>query len=255
MSGRRTRARQDMTGGGQPVDDPFADDALSELREIRERLQPLGVLEGLSPEHQFMLADRVCLCDAAYRRFEGHPVGDGGDSAFIRAQKVYRQKTPAQVKRLNRKLRALRQAADALITEVKKIRTSANGYLAYQIDTRSVPVSLEDLDFVPQGDHLARLLCTIDLIQFPPDDASQAPTAGSVPSEDVVKDQSVRALYLFFTHECGRVKNDAEVRVAEIGNQFWSWNVDVTEHYSQRKAKGCPAIRQWLRRTRRSMNT
>ncbi len=240
---------------GHSADDPFGDEDRSKLRDIRGRLQPLGVLEDLSPEQQFTLVDRVWLFDDGYRRYEGDPERGGGDKDFIRTQKVYRQKTPGQVKRLNKKLRTLREAADALITEVKKIRTSANGYLAYQIDTRSVPVSLEDLDFVPQGDHLARLLRTIDLIQFPPDDASQAPTAGSVPSEDVVKDQPVRALYLFFTHECGRLKSDAEVRVGQIGNQFWSWNVDVTEHYSQGKAKGCPAIRQWLRRTRRSMNT
>ena len=32
----------------------------------------------------------------------------------------------------------------------------------------------------------------------------------------------------FFTNECGLLNNEAEVRVAEIGNQLWKWNLDVT---------------------------
>ena len=59
------------TVAAQPVDDPFDDEALSELRDVRDRLQRLDVLEGLSPEHQFTLVDRVWLCDDSDRRYEG----------------------------------------------------------------------------------------------------------------------------------------------------------------------------------------
>ena len=97
------------TAEGRPAHDPFEDEALSELREIRDRLQPLDVMEGLSLEQQFTLTDRVWLFDEGYRRFEGHPERGGGDEDFIRIQKVYRQRTPVQVKRLNKKLLALRR--------------------------------------------------------------------------------------------------------------------------------------------------
>ncbi len=43
----------------EPVDDPFEDEALSDLREVRDRLQRLNVMEGLSPEQQFTLVDLV----------------------------------------------------------------------------------------------------------------------------------------------------------------------------------------------------
>ena len=175
-----------MKGGEPPVDDPFEDDALLELREIRDRLQPLGVLEGLSPEQQLVLADRVWVFDDGYRRFTGDPDNGGVDQEFIRTQKVYRQKTPGQIKRLNKKLRALREAAEAVIAEVKKVRTSDNRYLAYQIDNRSVPVRLEELDFMPQAEHLAQLSRAVDLIEFPPEDASHAPDVGSLPTTSAI---------------------------------------------------------------------
>ena len=64
------------TVAAQPVDDPFDDEALSELRDVRDRLLPLDVLEGLSPEHQFTLVDRVWLCDDSDRRYEAPPRWD-----------------------------------------------------------------------------------------------------------------------------------------------------------------------------------
>jgi hypothetical protein len=49
----------------------------------------------------------------------------------------------------------------------------------------------------------------------------------------------------------GLKNNEAEVRVAKIGNHLWDWNVQVTERYSGRENwKGCPAVRKAVRRRR-----
>ena len=238
-----------MTDLEQPLDDPLEDEALSELKEYRNRLAPLGVLEGMSPAQQLMLADRVWLFDEGYRRYEGDPEHGDGDRDFIRIQKVYRQKTPTQVRRLNRKLQSASEAVKALMAEIKAVRASENRYLAYQIDTRRVRVKGEELDFVSQVEQLAQLAHAVDAIRFPPEDASQAPTSRSLSTSDVLKDQAVRALYHLFTNKCGLKKNEAEVRVAKIGNEFWGWNLDYTDHYDGADGwKGCDAIRKRLAR-------
>ena len=237
-----------MTDQTEPVDDPFGDEALSELQLVRNRLAPLGVLAGLSLHQQLALANRVWLFDDGYQRYEGLP-GQEGDAAFIRAQRVYQQKTPVQVRRLNRRLQKANVAVKALIDEIRAVRESANSYLAYQVDARRVPVRGEELAFVSQVEQLAQLAHAVDAIEFPPEDASRAPTAMSLRTPDVLKDQAVRALYDLFISECGLNQNEAEVRVAKIGNAFWDWDFDLTEHYDGIDGwKGCDAIRKRLAR-------
>ena len=239
-----------MTDHEQQIDDPFEDEALSELEGYRDRLAPLGVLDGLSPGLQLALADRVWLFDEGYRRYDGDPEQGDSDRDFIRIQKVYRQKTPTQVRRLNRKLRSASTAVKALMAEIKTVRESENRYLAYQIDTRPVPVRGGALDFVSQVEQLAQLAHAVDVIKFPPEDASQAPTSRSLPTSDVLKDQAVSALYHLFTNECGLKQNEAEVRVAKIGNAFWGWNLTYREQYGGADDwKGSDAVRKRLARS------
>ena len=105
------------TVAAQPVDDPFDDEALSELRDVRDRLLPLDVLEGLSPEHQFTLVDRVWLCDDSDRRYEG----PDGTKKHIKIMTAFQKQTPRDRKRLTRKLNRARDAWKAFLQEIDSV--------------------------------------------------------------------------------------------------------------------------------------
>jgi hypothetical protein len=69
------------------------------------------------------------------------------------------------------------------------------------------------------------------------------------PAED-----GMLALYDFFVSDCRLKKNEAEVRVAKIGNQLWDWNVAVIETPRRLtdERKGCEAVRKAVERKKPS---
>ena len=130
-----------MTDVEPPVDDPFEDEALSELKGYRDRLKPLGVLDGLSPAQQLALADRVWLFDELHRRYEGPE----GTAEYLRIMKAYRQRTPADLNRLAKKLEAVKDAWTSFKDEVAKVHERGNVHLAYVIRTRRILLPGDDL--------------------------------------------------------------------------------------------------------------
>jgi hypothetical protein len=63
----------------------------------------------------------------------------------------------------------------------------------------------------------------------------------------------VTALADFFVNDCDCSKHDSEIRIAKIGNRFWGWHYAIREKYEgEDKWRGCDAVRNLLRRARRS---
>ena len=63
------------------------------------------------------------------------------------------------------------------------------------------------------------------------------------------KNYATKRLWEFFAKECGLVRNEAEVRVAKIGNALLGWNVPYRERYAGADDwKGSTVIRQRVAR-------
>ena len=239
----------DSTVAGRSGDDPIEDDALSELREIRDRLQPLDVMEGLSTDQQFTLVDRVWLCHESHLRSEG----SGGAKEHGEIMEAFRKRTPKDLARLDKKLARVREAWTDLLKEVGEIHKRGNVHLAYLLRQRSVVVPGADLHIEKMLDGVTRAL---DAVRLPSEDRTTRPPDSQVVAERALRDHAVWILYRFFSDESRLDQNEAEVRVAKIGNALWQWNLEYTERYDPATgSKGCPAIRQWLKRTRPSTNS
>ncbi|MDA1094284.1 MAG: hypothetical protein O3A25_13585, partial [Acidobacteria bacterium] len=83
----------------------------------------------------------------------------------------------------------------------------------------------------------------LDAIQLPLE-IPATPPAGSQAQH---RDNSTRGLYRFFVEQCDLAQNEAEVRVAKIGNDFWDWKLQFDAGGDGVK-KGCDAIRKHLAR-------
>lgn len=71
-----------------------------------------------------------------------------------------------------------------------------------------------------------------------------------------LSENAMLTLYDFFK-ECGLKNAEAEVRVCQIGNYLWDWNVAVTDSYSGRGEnwKGCAAVRKAVAYRKRTTDT
>ena len=97
---------------------------------------------------------------------------------------------------------------------------------------------------------LSNVTQALDAVQLS-GDSTIDPAAPQVETERTVRDTTIRALYRFFTESCDFAQNEAEVRVAKIGNDLWGWNYTYHEEYdslSFSRWKGCDAIRKHLAR-------
>ncbi len=217
----------------------------ADFESNRSKLASEGVFAGLSPGQQAELESLVWLFGHGYERYEGDPELGSGTKDYLQIMKAYRQRTPADLKRLAKKLEKVRDAWNSFERDVAELH-DCNEHLAYLIRGRRVPLPGPDQRIVPMLDNVSQAL---DLVQLPPEDLASEPQP-LIETEGDLDLGATRALYFFFTETCGLNQNEAEVRVAKIGNEFWGWNLTYTEQYDGADGwKGCDAIRKRLTRS------
>jgi hypothetical protein len=196
------------------------------IETTRSRLTPVSVLEGLDETRQLELAALVVDCIADHEMYGSFRKGMEafrGLSALLGARNI------ATIERAARLLRPL-------AATVPEHHPYAPG-----VDLKELVAALED--FLRQWPWRNRR----DAAEYIRWAGKNYPQTNDPTNEITVK------LFSFFVSECALAKNEAEVRVAKIGNACLKWNVKYTESYAGDESwKGCPTIRQRVARFQNS---
>jgi hypothetical protein len=203
---------------------------LTSLGHVREAgtkpisiaLTHLQVFRNLSERQQQTLSELVTELYA-----QGHAVKWFAEQQ--RERKQWTDEGPKRLKTLQSKISRARTAVDALID-----------YLT--------TVGIDDAEV---SSILSQALRILDSTRLPDATTLTALLGPSTPAESAMV-----TLYDFFKG-CGLENAEAEVRVCQVGNYLWEWNVAVTERYSGHGEdwKGCAAVRKAIARRRRTTDT
>ena len=233
----RSAARKAAESKTEPIP-TIGDLVLKELRELKTMLSflrdegpdsslaslaSLGVLQGLSDAQQRRLSALVT---------EFYAQGDAVKWLIPQRQqrRAWAKSGPRHLRMLKKKMVVAQTAMKAVRDHLKKIGVPAG---------RSLDSAL------------SQALAVFDPISLREPEAVVSSLAETEPSEDAVS-----ALYDFFVLECRLRRNEAEVRVGNIGNYFWDWNYPVTPRYGDgEKWKGCEAVRKIVARRKRTTDT
>ena len=161
---------------------------------------------------------------------------------------AFQKQTPRDRKRLTRKLNRARDAWKAFLQEIDSVHERGNIHLAHLLRWRSVVLPGVDLRIERMLDNVTR---SLDAVALPSEDLTiqQGGTQAEVARD--LRDKTIRVLYTFFTEDCQLAQNDAEVRIAKIGNACWNWNLEYTERYDGITGwKGCDAVRKRIVRSK-----
>ncbi len=218
-------------GVNQPVSDSVALDQLA--KEELERVKDLDVLEGLSADQRRRLG-QILVHGSAHHALE--PDDSPRLDQLIR---YHNKRGPAQIREVQRNLAKVRKALNRLQTHATTI-----GNVKAQEGNTILATQLLD-SFWP---HVQAATSAINDVTLPEvDEAGSLSPSESVKTRMVVDDR----LQKFFVEECHLPHNEADLRIAKIGNALWDWSVRLREYSDNSDQwRGSDAIRK--RRTRRS---
>lgn len=203
--------------------DPTGEKAFWEtLERMRSRLLSLSVLGRLSDSYQLELAALVCDFMAAHEMYE----------SFRKAMVAFRQLSSLLGRR---NIAKIKKAAGLL----RPLAATIPGHHPH-----TPGVSLKNL--VSALDEFVRQLPwrTKRAAAAYVDWAKQ-----NYPQTSDPNSEATWQLFSFFISKCRLPRNEAEVRVAKIGNACLNWDVLYTEAYQGADSwKGCPAVRQRISR-------
>ncbi len=209
---------------------------------MSRRLSRLDVSAGLSHQQRRQLSGLVLDLSALYEVWHR-------EKRQVAWGRVLAKRSPGQVRKLERKIAKVRDQLDETLEYVRSVGVGSgpdqtgNVYLARILD------GISSSSAVPQ---LRKAQEAIDEIRLPsPEDLQRDPPPAALRR---IAQQSTEVLFDFFVTECGLLKNEAEVRIAKIGAEFWNWQVSYNEEYEGdfENWKGSDAIRKRMKRGRRS---
>jgi hypothetical protein len=187
---------------------------------VMAKLRRIGVNAGLEPGKQADLAALVFDLDSK----------ESPDKALQwlkRERRDWEKNGTQRIKNLRSSMVAAQKALESLLKELSRF-----GLLAGTTAVEKLRATLILLDVGPLRDA----------------EELTKPARSKRPSRPVIP-----ALYDFFERDCGLKRDEAEIRVAKIGNRLWDWNYAIVEDVTQRSdtRKGCEAVRLQVRRHRR----
>lgn len=204
-------------------DDPSGEmQFMKTVERIRQQLETMSVLSELDDSQQFELAALVCDLQAKQQEYSS--------SSQI-------MKRLGEVASLigTRRLKKFERA----IGEIEELsaRLPDNHPFAAGRGLKNVLASLKSLPRMWQGK-------TADEAQ-----GVRRQLESDYPQAQDPTDESTWRLYSFFTKSCRLLKNEAEVRVAKIGNELFGWKIAYRDKYEgDEQWKGSPTIRQRIAR-------
>jgi hypothetical protein len=201
------------------------------IERTRSLLAPLSVLEGLDQSRQLELAAIVSDYIAAHQVYESFR------KAIIGIRELSSLLGPRNIAKIKQAASLLRPLAKSL----PEHHADAPG-----VSLKGLVVALDEF-----------------LRQLPWRTKSDAAkyrrwTEQNHPRTNDPAIEATCSIFWFFVSKCRLPKNEAEVRVAKIGNTCLNWDVRYTEVYRDPVDwKGCPTVRQRIDRhcKRRSHST
>ena len=183
-------------------------------------LEKLGVLQDLSQAQQRRLSALVT---------EFYAQGDSVRhiARLKRDRRIWATHGSRRIQTLKRRMATARRAIEGVRTHVARIGVTPG---------KRVDVAL------------AQALAVLDPARL--HDVAVVVASLNVPEPS---ENAMVALYTFFASACGLNRKTAEVRVGQIGNYFWNWNVEVVTHSNSRAEKweGCRAVSKAVARHRK----
>jgi hypothetical protein len=202
------------------------------IEERRQQLARLGVLTELEPSHQTELAAMVLDFDDAHRLWTG-------DRNRFRRLQVLSRRGPGHIRKLAAKVFRIGAALKELDLDSQALDPSIAERVSWTV--RQARGLLAQIELVRRGEsvdsYVARMARWCD-------EASRF----SPPIADPRK-AAAEHLVLYLTGR-GLPMQDAQVRVAKLGNAFWQWELTIGRD-AYHKAD-CPSLRMWLLRRRRT---
>ncbi len=181
--------------------------AQEELGEVEN----LGVLEGLSADQRRRLGQILVHGSAQ------HALWPDGSPRLDQLTRYYNKRGPAQVRELGRRLARVREALAHLQTYAKTI-----GNVKAQKGNTILAIQLLD-SFWP---HVQAATSAINEVTLPEIDEADSISASKSPKTKMVVTDRLQE---FFLGECQLPHNEADLRIAKIGNRLWDWKVTAFE--------------------------
>jgi hypothetical protein len=193
------------------------------VERYRAMLLPLGVLHGLSNQHQRELAAKVLDLEDFRARWQASHERDRG-------LRTLATRGPAHVRSLERQLAKLQAGLTRLVEDAAKVHPFFEDRIAPRV--RRAQAALSEIDLV-RADGVAR---SVPMNNWFDEAAWQLPDPKPIAARDLVT----------YFRACGLSAADATVRTAAIGNARWDWCLQIAE--TDYGVKDCPAVRALIRR-------
>lgn len=206
------------------------------VERYRAQLEPLGVLQDLSPQLQKELAALVLDLDVRYQAWTNH-------RAYNQRLKVRSRRGPGHVRKLARKLRQIKAALEAVAGDAHKVDEEFADAVVPHV--RAALVNLARVTLVPPGQTVQQF--TARMSGFYEQSRNQRLQS------DVPRALAATQLFEHLHGSGGLPGLDAYVRTAKIGNAFWAWGYPISEN--DLGVKECPAIRMLISRHQRRLTT
>lgn len=226
------------------------------IEEIKQRLNDLDVLGGLSEAQRTALATAVFDCAARY------------ELAYItrtdeklKRETIHMKRSPGQIRKLTRRVRGIQARLGEAIAYAESVRASGNEYLARDVEgsvlsfLRRAQADLDDSAWLRLGqagvadpDLLEKAWSQMRL--------PAPPVSPAVTTQRQIQESLKETTVLWLWHalrRCGVGANEASRRTAKVGNALWNFQLAESVANSHTPERS-PAVLKIVARYRQRSN-